>query len=105
MFWGTVSPYALPADSAGHTLAALVAAQFTGFLLGVLSAPRLSARIGVGRHIAIALALFAVALSAPLWGLSPPILLAASVLLGAAADRWRHRSALWHLNLPEGPGL
>lgn len=105
MFWGTVSPYALPADSAGHTLAALVAAQFTGFLLGVLSAPRLSARIGVGRHIAIALALFAVALSAPLWGLSPPILWLPAYSSAQRPDRWRHRSALWHLNLPEGPGL
>ncbi|WP_255796037.1 MFS transporter, partial [Mycobacteroides abscessus] len=103
VFWGTVSPYALPADSAGHTLAALVAAQFTGFLLGVLSAPRLSARIGVGRHIAIALALFAVALSAPLWGLSPPILLAASVLLGAAAGSLETQIGALALEPTRGP--
>ncbi|SLI21778.1 Putative glucose/mannose:H+ symporter GlcP [Mycobacteroides abscessus subsp. bolletii] len=103
VFWGTVSPYALPAGSDGHTLAALVAAQFTGFLLGVLSAPRLSARIGVGRHIAIALALFAVALSAPLWGLSSPILLAASVLLGAAAGSLETQIGALALEPTRGP--
>lgn len=103
VFWGTVSPYALPVEAASQTLAALIAAQFTGFLLGVLSAPRLSTRIGVGRHITIALALFAIALSAPLWVLSPPILLGASVILGAAAGSLETQIGALALDPARGP--
>lgn len=103
VFWGTVSPYALQVESASQTLASLIAAQFTGFLLGVLSAPRLSTRIGVGRHITIALALFAIALSAPLWVLSPPILLGASVILGAAAGSLETQIGALALDPARGP--
>lgn len=103
VFWGTISPYALPAEAASHTLAGLIAAQFTGFLLGVLSAPRLSARIGVGRHIAIALGLFAVALSAPLWVLDPPVLLGASVILGISAGSLETQIGALALEPARGP--
>lgn len=103
VFWGTISPYALPVESVSQTLAALIAAQFTGFLIGVLSAPRLSTRIGVRRHITIALALFAVALSAPLWVLTPPVLVGTSVILGMAAGSLETQIGALALEPARGP--
>lgn len=103
VFWGTISSYALPAEAASHTLAALISAQFTGFLLGVLSAPRLGARIGVSRHITVALALFAVALSTPLWVVNPSTLVIASVILGTAAGSLETQIGALALQPSRGP--
>lgn len=85
MFWGTVSPHALSGGTAAGTLSLLLATQFGGFLLGVLSAPSVGARIGMRRHVTVALLLFAVALAIPLGTSHAAVLAGAGAVFGVAA--------------------